>query len=176
MVELVDTLALGASAARREGSSPFIRTIQNFCEPEECYSKYMSTDSEVIIVFPEDYVIEGAQLETLFDKLAPRGEELTRLLGRTSMRQPQPTFEALAIGEAAIRDTLSAIDRPLSNRSLQAIINRCWDRVDQQSDTSIRSSVRLSRGDVVSQAFWAMANKGELDINTEDRLIRLVRV
>ena len=28
MVELVDTLALGASAARREGSSPFIPTIQ----------------------------------------------------------------------------------------------------------------------------------------------------
>ena len=27
VVELVDTLALGASAARREGSSPFIRTI-----------------------------------------------------------------------------------------------------------------------------------------------------
>ena len=26
VVELVDTLALGASAARREGSSPFIRT------------------------------------------------------------------------------------------------------------------------------------------------------
>lgn len=26
MVELVDTLALGASVARREGSSPFIRT------------------------------------------------------------------------------------------------------------------------------------------------------
>ena len=29
MVELVDTLALGASAARREGSSPFIRTKQS---------------------------------------------------------------------------------------------------------------------------------------------------
>ncbi len=28
VVELVDTLALGASAARREGSSPFIRTIR----------------------------------------------------------------------------------------------------------------------------------------------------
>ena len=28
VVELVDTLALGASAARREGSSPFIRTKQ----------------------------------------------------------------------------------------------------------------------------------------------------
>ena len=37
MVELVDTLALGASAARREGSSPFIRTktwrllLESFC-------------------------------------------------------------------------------------------------------------------------------------------------
>ena len=30
VVELVDTLALGASAARREGSSPFIRTKRNF--------------------------------------------------------------------------------------------------------------------------------------------------
>ena len=29
MVELVDTLALGANAARREGSSPFIRTNKN---------------------------------------------------------------------------------------------------------------------------------------------------
>ena len=29
VVELVDTLALGASAARREGSSPFIRTKVN---------------------------------------------------------------------------------------------------------------------------------------------------
>jgi hypothetical protein len=28
VVELVDTLALGASAARREGSSPFIPTTQ----------------------------------------------------------------------------------------------------------------------------------------------------
>lgn len=27
-MELVDTLALGASAVRREGSSPFIRTIE----------------------------------------------------------------------------------------------------------------------------------------------------
>ena len=30
VVELVDTLALGASAARREGSSPFIRTNPDF--------------------------------------------------------------------------------------------------------------------------------------------------
>jgi hypothetical protein len=30
VVELVDTLALGASVARREGSSPFIPTINNF--------------------------------------------------------------------------------------------------------------------------------------------------
>ena len=29
MVELVDTLDLGSSAAMREGSSPFIRTIVN---------------------------------------------------------------------------------------------------------------------------------------------------
>ena len=31
---MVDTLALGASAARREGSSPFIPTIVALLEPE----------------------------------------------------------------------------------------------------------------------------------------------
>ena len=38
MVELVDTLALGASVARREGSSPFIRTSQycSFLIREDC--------------------------------------------------------------------------------------------------------------------------------------------
>ena len=35
MVELVDTLALGASAARHEGSSPFIPTIFSFAANEE---------------------------------------------------------------------------------------------------------------------------------------------
>ena len=33
VVELVDTHALGACAARREGSSPFIRTIEIIKQP-----------------------------------------------------------------------------------------------------------------------------------------------
>ncbi len=32
VVELVDTPVLGAGAVRREGSSPFIRTRENFCQ------------------------------------------------------------------------------------------------------------------------------------------------
>ncbi len=37
VVELVDTLALGASAARREGSSPFIRTNQKMLSFESFF-------------------------------------------------------------------------------------------------------------------------------------------
>ena len=43
VVELVDTLALGASAARREGSSPFIRTIRRLTKRKHC-RKRLSPD------------------------------------------------------------------------------------------------------------------------------------
>lgn len=47
MVELVDTLALGASAARREGSSPFIRTS---------FMKYLLLFAVLLFVFMTAWV------------------------------------------------------------------------------------------------------------------------
>lgn len=55
VVELVDTLALGASAARREGSSPFIPTKSGYL-PGGKFSAGQAEMSEVLISEDKSYL------------------------------------------------------------------------------------------------------------------------